>query len=79
LASALQMGHTKFYGRVKEVTGISPNKYMMEMRMSTAAELILDGRFNISEVSYKVGFLDQSYFNKCFKRQYGVAPSRYGK
>lgn len=79
LASALQMGHTKFYGRVKEVTGISPNKYMMKMRMSTAAELILDGRFNISEVSYKVGFLDQSYFNKCFKRQYGVAPSRYGK
>ncbi|MBM6991670.1 MAG: helix-turn-helix domain-containing protein [Prevotella sp.] len=79
LASALQMGHTKFYGRVKEVTAMSPNKYMMEKRMATAAELILDGQHNISEISYKVGFLDQGYFNKCFKRQYGIAPSRYGK
>lgn len=79
LAALVQMGHTKFYGKVKELMGMSPNKYIMGERMRIAGELVLEGRLNISEIAYRVGFQDPSYFNKCFKKQFGVIPSKYGK
>jgi len=79
LAQMMSMGRTKFYGKVKEVTGMSPNKYLQEVRMKKAADLLADGELNISEVSYRVGIQDPSYFNKVFKSFFGVPPSKYGK
>lgn len=79
LAALMQMGHTKFYGRMKDVMGVSPNKYLMNEKMRVAAELILEGKYSIAEVSFKVGFMDQSYFNKCFKQYFGCVPSKFGK
>ncbi|MBQ9671412.1 MAG: response regulator [Prevotella sp.] len=77
LAQMMNMGRTKFYGRVKELTGLSPNKFLMQERMKKAADLLADGELTVAEVSYKVGIQDPSYFNKCFKAQYGVTPSKY--
>lgn len=79
LAAHMQMGHTKFYGKMKELTGMSPNKYIMAQRMRIAGELVAEGRLNISEIAYKTGFQDPSYFNKCFKKHFGTIPSKYGK
>lgn len=79
LADKVRMGHTRFYGRVKEVTGMPPNRYLMQERMRVAAQMLLEGEANISEVAFSVGFQDQSYFSKCFKKTYGVTPSKYGK
>ena len=79
LAQLMAMGRTKFYGRVKELTGLSPNRYLMQERMKKAADLLADGELTVSEVSYQVGIQDPSYFNKCFKAQYGVTPSKYVK
>lgn len=79
LAEIMKMGRTKFYGKVKELTGMSPNKYLQEARMQRAAALLLEGEFTIAEVSYKVGIQDPSYFNKVFKARYGVVPSKYGR
>ena len=77
LAEMMSMGRTKFYGKVKKLTGMSPNKYLMDIRMKKAADLLADGELTVAEVSYKVGFEDPSYFNKCFKAAYGVVPSKY--
>lgn len=77
LAEKLCMGRTTFYGRVKELTGVSPNKYLLNRRMQTAAELLKEGRYNVSEVCYKVGFVNISYFSKKFKQHFGVLPSKY--
>ena len=79
LAALMQMGHTKFYGKMRDITGMSPNKYIMSERMRIAGELVLEGRMNVSEIAYKVGFQDPSYFNKCFKRHFGTVPTKYGK
>jgi len=73
----MNMGRTRFFGRVKEMTGLSPNKYLLKVRMEKAADLLADGELNVSEVSYKVGIQDPSYFNKVFKSYYGVVPSKY--
>jgi len=45
--------------------------------MRSAAELLEEGELNITEISYKKGFQDASYFNKCFKQHYGMPPSKY--
>lgn len=79
MAAQMCMGRTKFYGKVKELLGVSPNKYISNERMRIAGELILEGELNVSEVGYKVGILDPSCFNKCFKAYYGCVPSKYGK
>ena len=79
LASQLCMGRTKFYGKVKDLLGVSPNKYISNERMRIAGKLILEGRLTIAEVGYQVGIIDPSYFNKCFKAYYGCVPSKYGK
>jgi signal transduction histidine kinase/DNA-binding response OmpR family regulator/ligand-binding sensor domain-containing protein len=79
LAEMLSMGRTKFYGKVKEVFGMSPNKYLLARRMEAAAELLDEGKYNVSEVSYRVGFSDPIYFNRCFKAHFGMVPSKYKK
>jgi len=79
LASLLKMGRTKFYGKMKEFTGMSPNSYLQNERLKRAAELLIEGDLNVTEVSYKVGFQSPTYFYKCFKEKYGVPPSKFGK
>ncbi len=78
-AQLMNMGRTKFYGKAKELIGMSPNKYLLSERMRLAAELLYTGDYNVSEVRFKVGINDLSYFNKVFKATYGVLPSKYGK
>ena len=79
LAALLKMGRTKFYGKMKEFTGMSPNNYLQAERLKKAAELLIEGDLNVTEISYKVGFQSPTYFYKCFKEKYGVPPSKYGK
>lgn len=77
LAQKMCMGRSKFYGKMKEIFGMSPNKYIMGERMRVAAELLIEGKLNIAEISVKIGFTDPSYLNKTFKSFYGVSPSKY--
>jgi AraC-like DNA-binding protein len=58
---------------------MSPNRYIQEKRMTRAAELLLEGDMTVSEICYKIGMQDPSYFNKVFKSRFGVVPSKYGK
>ncbi|MDY4891500.1 MAG: helix-turn-helix transcriptional regulator, partial [Prevotella sp.] len=77
LANALCMGRTKLFGMAKKLLGMSPNKYIQNERMRVAAELLTEGELTVTEVSYRVGIQDPSYFNKCFKARYGVVPSKF--
>lgn len=79
LAEMMHVGRTKLYGKTKETTGMSPGKYIMKIRMETAATLLADGKMNVSEVGMAVGISEPSYFYRCFKGYHGVAPSKYTK
>ena len=78
-AAAMNMGRTIFFKKVKGVTGYSPKEYIRVMRMKKAADLLLTTDLTISEVTYEVGMTDPAYFNRCFKAQFGKAPSVYQK
>lgn len=79
LAELLNLGRTTLYNRTKSIMGVSPNTYIQNERLCIAAELLLKGEYTVSEISEKAGFSDATYFYKCFKNKYGVAPSKYGK
>lgn len=61
----------------KEETGVSINAYINNLRMTHAGELLADKNSYIKEVAISVGFEDQLYFKRLFKRYYGVTPSEY--
>ena len=77
LAEQMHIGRTRFYGKVRELFGMSPNKYITNRRLEKAADLLVEGRYNVSEVAWQVGFTSAAYFYKCFKQKYGVVPSKY--
>lgn len=77
MAELLGCRRTTCYRKIKEATGMTPNDYLRKARLKHAAELLLDDRLNVSEVAYRVGFEDLSYFSKCFKAYFGIAPSGF--
>lgn len=79
LTELLCLGRTTVYNRTKSIMGVSPNIYIQNERLRIAAKLLLEGEFTVSEISEKVGFSDSTYFYKCFKNKFGIAPSKYGK
>ena len=52
-------------------------KYLTEYRINEACKLLRAGSLSIAEVAVSVGFFDQFYFSRVFKRAKGVPPSKY--
>ena len=71
------ISNKQIYRKIKQLTGMSPVEYIKSIRMKKAAELLLENRYTVAEVSYKIGIEDPFYFSKCFKKQFGVSPSVY--
>ncbi|MBQ7402123.1 MAG: helix-turn-helix domain-containing protein [Lentisphaeria bacterium] len=61
----------------KKVTGYSPIDYLLQVRLSKAADLLLRTELPISEVSQKCGFRDSNYFSRQFKKRYNLSPRDY--
>ncbi|WP_282041779.1 hybrid sensor histidine kinase/response regulator transcription factor [Winogradskyella flava] len=75
--SELGVSRTMLFVKIKAWTNFTPNEFIQHFRMKRAAQLLEQGKINISEVSYKVGFRNPKYFSKCFQKKYGVTPSKY--
>ncbi len=72
----LGMSRTSVYNKIKTLTDQSPNDFMRIIRLNNAKELLHSRKYSISEVSYMVGFSDPKYFSTCFKKQFGISPSK---
>ena len=79
LSNQLNMGRTSLFNKIKSISGMSPLEYVRLIRLKHAAELLLQGKYRINEISYIVGFNTPSYFSKCFYKQFGVLPNDYVK
>ena len=64
----------------KKEIGVTPHQYLSDMRLQTAANLLISGvgnDSNISEISRCCGFKEPLYFSRVFKQKFGVAPREY--
>ena len=77
LASEIGLSKSQTFRKVKSITNKSINQIIKETRIEEAAKSILNSNLHASEISYKVGFSSPSYFNKCFRKYYGITPGEY--
>ncbi len=79
LADAVGMSRSNLLRKIKKETELSASQFIRDVRLKYAAELLQEGSYTVSEVSYKVGFGSPSYFIKCFRELYGYPPGEMGK
>ena len=61
----------------KETMGVSFIQYLNDYRLEIAAELLTTTTDTILDIAIATGFNNISYFNRCFKKKYGVSPRKY--
>ncbi|MFI3206408.1 MAG: PocR ligand-binding domain-containing protein [Clostridia bacterium] len=61
----------------KDETGTSFNKYLNNIRVEKSKTLLLSNAIKLADIASMVGFEDQSYYTKVFKRTTGVLPSKF--
>ncbi len=59
--------------------GVSFSEYLRDKRLRYAAGLLLENKYNVTEICYKCGFENLSHFLRSFKKRYGVSPKKYQK
>ena len=77
LADISHISETYFRKLFREEYGISPKKYIINLRIIYAKELISMGYYTLPEVSELAGFNDYRYFSVTFKKLAGRSPSEY--
>ena len=75
LASELCMGRSKLYMQFKQMTGLTPNEFILKVKLDEAMSLLTEHpELNITEISVRLGFSSPRYFSKSFKAFFGIAP-----
>ena len=80
MAESIDMSESHFQRLFKAEKGLSPSKYLRELRLEKARELLKDRRYlRIQEICFEVGINDQAHFTRDFKKFFGITPTQYRK
>ena len=77
LAEQVNMSPSHLSRTFSKEVGMSISRYVAALRCEEAASMLKNGDASIQEISAYVGYLDNNYFVKVFKKQYGMTPSEY--
>lgn len=77
IASKLCLSYSSFRKAFKEYTGFSPARFINEVKMNRAKELLTNTSMSIKEISFKVGYNNHDYFFTAFKHMTGMTPAQY--
>lgn len=77
MAEEIGLSRTQLLRKLKALTGLAPNDFIRDLRLQKAAEMIRQKADTITQIGYAVGFNDQSYFSKSFKKEFGETPTEY--
>ena len=75
--SNMAMSRTQLNNKMKALTGKTIHEFIKSVQLKKAAQYLLTGEYNLSEVCYKVGFSNYVSFYNNFKEYFGVIPSNY--
>lgn len=77
LSAHFKLSKTYINRLLKNYSGKSFLEILLKCRMEKAEELIVGGKYKIYEIAEMVGYHDQSYFIRVFKKYYGMTPNVY--
>lgn len=79
-ATEMFLGRSNLYIKIKGITGMTPNEFILNIKLKKAAFLLIsDATLNVSDIAYRLGFSSPRYFSKCFKDLFEVAPLIFRK
>ena len=74
LGEEIGLSRVQLYRKVKALTGQTPVELLRKARLVKARRMLGQTDKAVSEIAYEVGFTSPSYFNKCFKDEFGISP-----
>lgn len=78
LAHELCLSRSSLYNKLKALSLVTPNEYILNTRLKVAAELLKQKpEMQITEIAYQVGFNSLRYFRHCFKASFNRTPQEY--
>lgn len=77
LAEKLGTSSSNLYKKLNALTGNSPSKFIRDVKLKYAAELLLTKQYSVKEICYKMGFKSPSYFSKTFRELFDQTPLEY--
>lgn len=77
LADIEHLSISRYCAVFKKCTGVSPQTFLINLRMEMATELILGTDLSLKQIAKTVGYDDQLYFSRLFKLRKGVSPKQY--
>jgi TolB-like protein/AraC-like DNA-binding protein/Tfp pilus assembly protein PilF len=79
LAVLMNMSRSNLLRKIKKDTQLSASQFIRQVRLLKSMQLLEQTELTISEISYEVGFGNNSYFIKCFREYKGYSPGEYRK
>jgi signal transduction histidine kinase/DNA-binding response OmpR family regulator/ligand-binding sensor domain-containing protein len=71
------MSKMQLYRKLKSLTGMSPWEFIRHLRLKVTAQLLITTNLTVTEIFFRTGFNNQSYFFREFKKRYNCAPNEY--
>ncbi len=78
-ASEANLSRMQLHRKLKSLFGVSTTEFIRNERIKMAHDILKKSEATISEIAYSVGFNEVTYFSKCFKDFYKIAPSEFQK
>lgn len=79
MASIAGMSKYHYIREFKKALGITPWQYVMNRKIANAKELLMENKYSIKEISYKLGFKDPNYFSRFFCQKTGQTAAKFKK
>ncbi len=79
IASQMKVSRTKFYYKVKALTGQTPNDFFTTYKLNYSLDYLKNRKYKISAISDMLGFSSASHFSALFKKKFGILPSQYAE
>ena len=77
ISAEMCMSRASFFRKIKSLTGVTPNNFILIYRLNKAAAMIRSREYRLNEIADLTGFSSQSHFSRCFKQHFGMAPKDY--
>lgn len=77
IAEFIGVSKATLYRNFKEITDKTPSEFIRAIKLEHAAKLLRTTKLTVSEIMFKSGFSNKSYFYREFKKQYGDSPTEY--